>query len=69
MGVKLADGKTHMVKLGGQVALLAGAYRTSQVLMLSRIGDQELLAEHGIQMVVDLPQVGKNLHDHLMVFR
>jgi choline dehydrogenase-like flavoprotein len=69
VGVGLADGTKHMVKLGGQVVLSAGAYRTPQVLMLSGIGDQELLAKHGIQVVVDLPQVGKNLHDHLMMFR
>ena len=69
MGVELANRKTHMVKLGGQVVLSAGAYQTLQVLILSGIGDQKPLAEHVIQMVIDLLQVGKNLHDHLVVFK
>ena len=38
-----------------------------QVLMLSGIGAADELAEHGIDCKVDLPNVGKNLQDHLSV--
>lgn len=69
VGVELANGETHMVKPNGQVILSAGAYRTPQVLLLSGIGDPDHLYKHKLSVVVDLPQVGKNLHDHLMVFR
>ncbi|OCK73559.1 GMC oxidoreductase [Lepidopterella palustris CBS 459.81] len=68
-GVELANGEMHMVKLGGQVVVSAGAYRTPQLLLLSGIGDPSHLSEHGIQTSVSLPEVGKNLHDHMMLFR
>lgn len=35
--------------------------------MLSGVGDASELAEHGIDVVADLPGVGKNLHDHILV--
>jgi choline dehydrogenase-like flavoprotein len=47
----------------------AGAYRTPQVLQLSGIGDIIHLSQHGIETRVHLPQVGANLHDHMMLFR
>jgi choline dehydrogenase-like flavoprotein len=69
VGVELASGEKHLVKQGGQVVVSAGAYRTPQVLQLSGIGDPAHLSRHGITATVDLPQVGANLHDHLMLFR
>jgi choline dehydrogenase-like flavoprotein len=62
-GVELADGRMLVAKK--EVILSAGAYRTPQVLMLSGIGENEELSQHGIKQVVDLPDVGRNLHDHL----
>ena len=38
-----------------------------QLLMLSGIGDREQLARHGIDVVADAPEVGRNLMDHLAV--
>jgi choline dehydrogenase-like flavoprotein len=69
VGVELAHGEKHMVKQGGQVVVSAGAYRTPQVLQLSGIGDPTQLSQHGITTLVNLPQVGSNLHDHMMLFR
>jgi choline dehydrogenase-like flavoprotein len=63
-GVELADGRMLVAKK--EVILSAGAYRTPQVLMLSGIGENEELSQHGIKQVVDLPDVGRNLHDHLL---
>ncbi|KAF2686083.1 GMC oxidoreductase [Lentithecium fluviatile CBS 122367] len=68
-GVELANGEKLVVKPGGQVILTAGAYRTPQLLMLSGIGEPSHLSQHGIRPIVELPEVGKNLHDHLMLFR
>ena len=39
------------------------------MLQISGIDDATHLAQHGIPVVVDLPEVGKNLHDHTMLFR
>jgi choline dehydrogenase-like flavoprotein len=69
VGVELASGEIHMVKKGGQVVVSAGAYRTPQVLQLSGIGEPTHLSQHGITTTVDLPQVGTNLHDHLLLYR
>jgi choline dehydrogenase-like flavoprotein len=69
IGVELANGEKHMIRLGGQVVVSAGAYRSPQVLQLSGIGDPAQLLQHGITTTVDLPQVGTNLHDHMMLFR
>jgi choline dehydrogenase len=48
-----------------EVILSAGALNSPQLLMLSGIGDGRYLSEHGIRTLLDLPGVGRNLHDHL----
>ncbi len=49
---------------GGEVLLSAGAFGSPQVLMLSGIGPADHLRELGIEPVLDVPGVGRNLHDH-----
>lgn len=46
------------------VILASGAFITPQLLMLSGIGPADHLREHGLDVVVDAPGVGQNLHDH-----
>ena len=50
-----------------EVLLAAGAIQSPQLLQLSGIGPSELLAQHGIDVVHNLPGVGENLQDHLQV--
>lgn len=50
-----------------EVALCAGAIDSPRLLMLSGVGDASQLREHGIEVVGDLPGVGKNLQDHLYI--
>lgn len=69
VGVELANGETIPLSESGQVVVAAGSYRTPQILMLSGIGDPVHLSQHGIPVVCNLPQVGRNLHDHLSMFR
>ncbi len=54
-------------KAGGEVVLCGGAFNTPQLLMLSGVGPQAHLKEHGIDAKVDLPGVGKNLQDRYEV--
>jgi choline dehydrogenase len=49
------------------VVLSAGAIGTPQILQLSGLGPAELLKQHGIEPVIDLPGVGANLQDHLQI--
>lgn len=48
-----------------EVIIAAGAIRSPHLLMLSGIGADNELQALGIEMVNDLPGVGKNLQDHL----
>ena len=58
------DGQMITLNARREVVLSAGAFQSAQLLMLSGIGDQAELREHGINAVHHLPGVGKNLQDH-----
>jgi len=54
------------------VILCGGAINSPQLLQLSGIGSASLLREFSLPLVHDMPQVGKNLQDHLgadLIFR
>ncbi|MEL7534602.1 MAG: GMC family oxidoreductase N-terminal domain-containing protein [Bacteroidota bacterium] len=61
------DGEIHTVHADKQTILSAGAIGSPQLLLLSGVGNASDLAAHGIESVIDLPGVGQNLHDHLLV--
>ncbi|KAI7766351.1 hypothetical protein LZL87_012589 [Fusarium oxysporum] len=65
-GVELADGS---VVNGHNIIISAGAFRSPQLLQLSGIGPSTHLQEFGIEPLVDLPEVGKNLSDHMIFFQ
>lgn len=48
----------------GEVILSAGAFQSPHLLMLSGIGAGDPLKKVGVSPRIDLPGVGKNLHDH-----
>lgn len=48
-----------------EVILAAGAVQSPQILQLSGIGDPAMLADHGIAVNHALPEVGRNMQDHL----
>jgi len=50
-----------------EVILSAGAVGTPHLLQCSGIGDDNLLRDHEVKTLVDLPGVGSNLHDHLQI--
>lgn len=50
-----------------EVLLSGGVINTPQLMMLSGIGASKELQEQGISTRVNLPDVGKNLHDHVSV--
>lgn len=58
------DGIMQTVSATKEVVLAAGAFQSPKILELSGIGDAQLLAKHGIELIRDLPGVGENLQDH-----
>tara|TARA_R110002020_G_scaffold36894_72_gene111205 strand:- start:5291 stop:6919 length:1629 start_codon:yes stop_codon:yes gene_type:complete len=60
-------GASETALAGREVVLSGGVINTPQLLMLSGIGPSASLAGIGIETVADLPQVGRNLQDHVSV--
>lgn len=65
-GVELEDGT---IIPAGEVISCAGAIRTPQLLHLSGIGPSEDLKSIGIEPLADLPEVGRELIDHMSFFQ
>ncbi|HYS37616.1 MAG TPA: GMC family oxidoreductase N-terminal domain-containing protein [Pseudonocardiaceae bacterium] len=61
------DGQVESATTRGDVVLSAGTIESPKLLMLSGIGPAAHLRSVGIEPVVDLPGVGGNLHDHVLV--
>jgi len=61
------DGKVETVTATREVILSAGAFNSPQLLLLSGIGPAEDLRALGIDVVHDLPGVGRNLQDHASI--
>ncbi|MES2093024.1 MAG: GMC family oxidoreductase N-terminal domain-containing protein [Actinomycetota bacterium] len=62
----LLGGVTTRATARREVVLCGGAVNTPQLLMLSGIGPKAELEKHGIAVLVDSPEVGENLRDHLL---
>ena len=66
VGVEYAQKKEKFqVRAIREVILSGGAVNTPQVLLLSGVGDSEILGRFGIPVVADVKGVGRNLQDHL----
>ena len=60
-------GLAQAVRAEREIILSAGAYNSPKLLLLSGIGPADHLREIGIDLVHDLPGVGRNLMDHPIV--
>jgi len=60
-----ARGLTRTVEARREVILAGGAINSPQMLMLSGIGPAPMLENAGIRVRHELPEVGRNLQDHL----
>jgi choline dehydrogenase len=56
-------GTPRELRVKREVILCGGTFNSPQLLMLSGIGPAAQLKQHGIDVKVDLPGVGKNLQD------
>jgi choline dehydrogenase len=72
IGVEYRQGQkhgttTHTAHASGEVIVCGGAFNSPQLLQLSGLGPAELLRQHGIEVIADLPGVGADLQDHLQI--
>jgi choline dehydrogenase len=67
VGVEYTTGSSSAVALGRHIVLCAGAIGTPAILLRSGLGRSAELAPLGVDCIVDLPGVGRNLIDHAQV--
>jgi len=60
----LIKGQKYRARARREVVLSAGPIQSPKILELSGVGRAEVLREHGIELVHELPGVGENLQDH-----
>jgi choline dehydrogenase len=67
-GVKLVtDGVVKDITADKEVILAAGTVHSPKLLMLSGVGEAKTLRSLGIDLVENLPGVGENLQDHVLL--
>jgi len=67
VGVEVAGEQgPEVLRASREVVLSAGAFGTPHLLMLSGIGPADHLRDHGVQVLVDNPNVGSHMMDHPM---
>lgn len=67
IGVACVQGNTETeYKARREVIISGGVFQSPKILQLSGVGPGDLLAQHGIPLVKQLPAVGYNFNDHAM---
>lgn len=65
IGVEIVEhGRKVVIRAACEVLLTAGAIGSPKLMLLSGLGPADELRSLGIAVQADLPQVGRNLHDH-----
>jgi len=67
MAAVLTNGTVKDIAADKEVILAAGAINSPKLLMLSGVGNAKALRGPGIGVVENLPGVGENLQDHVLV--
>ncbi|KAK6842007.1 FAD/NAD(P)-binding protein [Apiospora arundinis] len=62
VGVQIVSGSRFRARK--EIIISGGTINSPQLLLLSGVGPEGELRKHGIDCIIDLPQVGRNLQDH-----
>ena len=62
----IKDGQPLTILAEREIILSTGGFNTPQILMLSGIGDETDLKAVGVKTLVNAPEVGKNVQDHIL---
>jgi choline dehydrogenase len=60
------NGEVKTADATGEVIVCGGAIESPKLLLLSGIGNPQQLKQHDIPVLVDLPGVGENFHNHVL---
>jgi choline dehydrogenase len=60
------EGAHAQIRAAAEVVVCAGTVESPKLLLLSGIGSADELGRLGIDVVADVPGVGRNLHDHVL---
>ena len=60
-------GKPREIRARREIILAAGAIGSPQLLQVSGVGPGQVLQDAGVETLVDAPEVGENLQDHLQI--
>jgi choline dehydrogenase len=63
----IRDGQPARFRARREVIVSSGVMNSPKLLQLSGIGPRDVLERHGVAVLVDAPQVGRNLNEHIMV--
>ena len=58
-------GEEVLIKAMKQIVLSAGSFQTPKLLMLSGVGPRDELERHGVEIVHEADEVGRNYQDHV----
>jgi len=64
VGIAFLHNRKMRSETAREIVVCAGAIDSPKLLMMSGVGDSEELRRHNIDVVVDLPGVGRNLKEH-----
>ncbi len=66
VGVEISiGGQQSTIKANREVILSAGTFQSPQLLLLSGIGPADAIQPHGLEVLHELPGVGRNFQDHI----
>jgi choline dehydrogenase-like flavoprotein len=59
------DGSPLLIRANREIVLTAGSFHSPKILMLSGIGPRDVLEKHGITVIHESDEVGRNYQDHV----
>ena len=62
------NGKINKIYANKEIILSSGSINSPQLLMVSGVGPANHIKEKGIEIIKDIPGVGRNLQDHLETY-
>lgn len=60
------QGETKKFSAVKEVIIAAGAFNTPKLLELSGVGDETLLEKHEFPVIINNPNVGEHMQNHMM---